>query len=62
MKSRELQLKVVEAYKKGMPIKEIETTFRVSDTNLYDILDRFDIPRRRFLRPGETFEETTGDY
>lgn len=50
MKPLELQLEVIEAYKKGMTLKDIENTFRVSDTNLYDILDRHDIPRRKFLK------------
>lgn len=48
MKSKELQEKVINAYLKNMSLKEIITTFKVSETNIYDILNRYDIPRRRF--------------
>lgn len=52
---------VVDAYKKGMPILEIESKFGCSKRTIYDYVERAGVERRSFV-PSEIKEAIIRDY
>lgn len=53
---------VVNAYKNGMPIREIENKFGCSRRTIYDYLEQAGVKRDRVLKPEEIRKAVIRDY